>query len=96
MLPGWSGSADVILALLPWGILFGMRQSLSNKERLGIALAMSMGVVYVFLLMLAINTRLADTSHSAGAASFVKMVMLPNLTGDPSMHAFPAPVQRPF
>lgn len=43
---GWSGSADVILALLPWGILFGMRQSLSNKERLGIALAMSMGVVY--------------------------------------------------
>ncbi|KAH6640141.1 putative integral membrane protein [Chaetomium tenue] len=62
---GWSGAADVILALLPWGILFGMRQSLSNKERLGIALAMSMGVV-------------------AGAASFVKLIMLPNLTGDPT------------
>ncbi|KAH6843453.1 putative integral membrane protein [Chaetomium sp. MPI-CAGE-AT-0009] len=62
---GWSGSADLVLALLPWRILFTMRQSLSTKERLGIALAMSMGVV-------------------AGVASFVKLAMLPNLTGDPT------------
>lgn len=47
--PGWSGSADVILALLPWAILFDMRQTLSIKERLGVGVAMSMGVVYVFI-----------------------------------------------
>jgi hypothetical protein len=43
---GWSGSADVVLALFPWTILFSMRQTLNAKERLGIALAMSMGVMY--------------------------------------------------
>jgi hypothetical protein len=43
---GWSGSADVVLALFPWTILFSMRQTLNTKERLGIALAMSMGVMY--------------------------------------------------
>ncbi|KAG7284230.1 hypothetical protein NEMBOFW57_010594 [Staphylotrichum longicolle] len=42
---GWSGSADVILALLPWTIIFNMRKSLNIKERLGIAVAMSMGIV---------------------------------------------------
>ncbi len=43
--PGWSGSADIILALLPWTILFNMRQSLNTKERFGVAVAMSMGIV---------------------------------------------------
>ncbi len=42
---GWSGSCDVLLALLPWTILFGMRQTFNVKERLGIAVAMSMGIV---------------------------------------------------
>jgi hypothetical protein len=42
---GWSGSADIVLALLPWTILFNMRRSLNMKERLGVAVAMSMGVV---------------------------------------------------
>jgi EamA domain-containing membrane protein RarD len=42
---GWSGSCDVLLALLPWTILFSMRQTLNVKERLGIAVAMSMGLV---------------------------------------------------
>jgi hypothetical protein len=43
--PGWSGSADIILAFLPWTILFNMRPTLNIKERLGVAVAMSMGVV---------------------------------------------------
>jgi hypothetical protein len=46
LFPGWSGSADVVLALLPWALLFDMRQTLSNKERIGVGVAMSMGVVY--------------------------------------------------
>jgi len=62
---GWSGCADVVLALLPWGILFNMRKSLNIRERLGIAVAMSMGLV-------------------AGVASFVKLAMLPKLTGAPT------------
>ncbi len=37
---------DVILALLPWTILFHMRPSLNIKERLGVAIAMSMGILY--------------------------------------------------
>ncbi|AEO55763.1 hypothetical protein MYCTH_2299910 [Thermothelomyces thermophilus ATCC 42464] len=62
---GWSGCSDVVLALLPWNILFHMRKTLDVKERLGIAIAMSMGLV-------------------AGVASFVKLAMLPRLTGDPT------------
>ncbi|KAL2126602.1 hypothetical protein VTI74DRAFT_562 [Chaetomium olivicolor] len=62
---GWSGACDVVLALVPWTILFHMRKTLDTKERIGIAVAMSMGLI-------------------AGAASFVKMAMLPNLTGDPT------------
>ncbi|KAK4097699.1 putative integral membrane protein [Parathielavia hyrcaniae] len=60
---GWSGSADIVLALFPWTILFGMLKTLNNKERLGIGIAMSMGII-------------------AGVASFVKMAMLPKLTGE--------------
>ncbi|KAL2173315.1 uncharacterized protein P884DRAFT_319457 [Thermothelomyces heterothallicus CBS 202.75] len=62
---GWSGCTDVVLALLPWNILFHMRKTLDVKKRLGIAIAMSMGLV-------------------PGVASFVKLAMLPRLTGDPT------------
>lgn len=46
MTTGWSGCTDVVLALLPWNILFHMRKTLDVKKRLGIAIAMSMGLVY--------------------------------------------------
>ncbi|KAK3342086.1 putative integral membrane protein [Lasiosphaeria hispida] len=60
---GWSGSMDIILALCPWFILWNL--TMTVREKFGVAIAMSMGVV-------------------AGAASFVKMVMLPKLAGDPT------------
>ncbi|KAL8300901.1 hypothetical protein RB593_010315 [Gaeumannomyces tritici] len=46
----YSGLVDIILALLPWPILLKLRASpngleLSIKEKIGVALAMSMGVV---------------------------------------------------
>ncbi|KAL8366439.1 hypothetical protein RB595_004969 [Gaeumannomyces hyphopodioides] len=46
----YSGLIDIILALIPWPILLKLRASpdgleLSIKERIGVALAMSMGVV---------------------------------------------------
>lgn len=46
----YSGLIDIILALLPWPILLKLGASpsgleLSIKEKIGVALAMSMGVV---------------------------------------------------
>lgn len=60
---GYSGAMDVVLALCPWVLLWSM--SMTKREKAGVAICMSMGVV-------------------AGAASFVKMVMLPKLSGDPT------------
>lgn len=59
---GWSGAMDIALALLPWVMIW--RLTMTRREKLGVGVAMSMGVV-------------------AGAASFVKMGMLPKLDGDP-------------
>jgi hypothetical protein len=42
---GWSGCADVLLAMVPWTVILGARQTLNIKERIGVAIAMSMGVV---------------------------------------------------
>ena len=36
---------DIILAMLPWWFI--NRRSLNKKERLGVKIAMSMGVLYV-------------------------------------------------
>ncbi|KAK4164281.1 putative integral membrane protein [Cladorrhinum sp. PSN259] len=60
---GYSGAMDIILALIPWPLIWKI--TMDKKEKVGVAIAMSMGVV-------------------AGITSFVKMVMLPNLTGDPT------------
>ena len=37
---------DIVLAAMPWWII--NRRSLSKKERVGVLVAMSMGVLYVF------------------------------------------------
>ena len=39
----WSGAADVALAVLPWRIIWGM--TMTRKEKIGVLLAMSMGVL---------------------------------------------------
>jgi hypothetical protein len=74
----------VILALLPWTFLINMRQTLNRRERVGVAAAMSMGVVYgPFRVTLAswLQQRPANMFHSAGVASFIKMAKLPQLNG---------------
>ncbi|KAK4226423.1 hypothetical protein QBC38DRAFT_230850 [Podospora fimiseda] len=60
---GYSGIMDVILAFIPWPLMWKI--TMDRREKIGVAIAMSMGVV-------------------AGVTSFVKMAMLPNLTGDPT------------
>ncbi|KAK1757765.1 hypothetical protein QBC47DRAFT_165011 [Echria macrotheca] len=42
----YSGAMDIILALLPWKIILSL--TLNKKERIGVLLAMSMGVLYVY------------------------------------------------
>jgi hypothetical protein len=39
----WSGLMDLTLALLPWKIVWGLQ--MKKKEKLGVAIAMSMGVL---------------------------------------------------
>ena len=41
----YSGLSDIILALLPWSIVWKLQ--MKPKEKIGVAIAMSMGVLYV-------------------------------------------------
>lgn len=70
---------DILLALCPWIILWKL--TMTWREKLGVAIAMSMGVVYVISLFPSRSVPL--TACSAGAASFTKLVKLPQLAGDP-------------
>lgn len=40
----YSGAQDFVLALLPWTVIWGLQ--MKKKEKFGIALAMSMGILY--------------------------------------------------
>lgn len=42
----YSGTMDLVLALLPWLLIWKL--TLSKKEKFGMLVAMSMGVLYVF------------------------------------------------
>lgn len=41
----YSGTMDIVLAILPWWIIWPL--TMSTKEKVGVLLAMSMGVLYV-------------------------------------------------
>jgi hypothetical protein len=41
--PAYSGVMDIFLALLPWPIIWKLQ--MKRKEKIGVALAMSMGVL---------------------------------------------------
>ncbi|ORY56339.1 uncharacterized protein BCR38DRAFT_451083 [Pseudomassariella vexata] len=45
---GYSGAMDFVLALLPWTII--MHLQMKPKEKIGVAVAMSMGILYVTAL----------------------------------------------
>lgn len=40
---GYSGVMDLVLAILPWNIIMSLQ--MKTKEKIGVALAMSMGVL---------------------------------------------------
>lgn len=90
---GYSGAMDVTLAICPWVLLWNM--TMTKREKFGVATAMSMGVVYEKARDPIPGGYFLTVNCSAGAASFVKMVKLPQLTGDPSMcpYLLPCPEQ---
>jgi hypothetical protein len=45
----YSGIMDLIFAIIPWKII--MRMQMETKEKIGVALAMSMGVLWVLPLL---------------------------------------------
>jgi hypothetical protein len=44
--PAYSGLQDFVLALLPWTIVWNLQ--MKKKEKMGVAFAMSLGILYVF------------------------------------------------
>lgn len=42
----YSGSMDITLAMLPWRIVWNLQ--MKKREKFGVAVAMSMGVLYAF------------------------------------------------
>lgn len=79
---GWSGAADIVLAVLPWRIIWGM--SMTTKEKLGVLCAMSMGVLYVLPhpTQSFTSSLTCYLSGSAGVTSFIKLTKLPSLSSD--------------
>lgn len=73
---GYSAALDFLLAFLPWPIILGFY--LHWRERIGIAIAMSLGVVYDLLL----HPSRQAILHllSAGVAAIVKTTLAPTMT----------------
>ncbi len=43
----YSGAMDIVLAILPWKIIWAL--TMNRKEKVGVMVAMSMGVLYAVL-----------------------------------------------
>ena len=43
--PGYSAGMEFLLALLPWKIIWKLQ--MKRKEKVGVAFAMSLGILYV-------------------------------------------------
>jgi len=67
---------DLIFAIIPWKII--MRMQMETKEKVGVALAMSMGVLWVLHLL---AMTLSNFFFSAAAAAFIKCSSVPELAG---------------
>ena len=56
----WSGLADIILAILPWWIV--ARHAMNMKERIGLLVCMSLGVLWVARTSLNPGERVSNSS----------------------------------
>lgn len=65
----WCAVADFYLALLPWTLIWGLQMRI--REKIGVGIAMSMGLLYVSVLGSHTHTL---TIHSAGVCAILKGV----------------------
>jgi len=74
---------DISLALLPWKLIW--RLQMKRQEKIGVAFAMSCGVLYVNQTPYSLGRSLADGSHrSAGITAIIKTTKIPAmLSQDP-------------
>lgn len=82
---------DITLSLLPWKLLWGLQ--MKKTEKIGVAIAMSMGILYVPALEPRISTRSFLQLHSsAGVTCIVKTTKLETmLSADMCRHPPPFP-----
>ena len=66
--PVWAALMDISLALLPWKILWGLE--MRTAEKIGVCLAMSLGLLCVYLAQSYLEFVL--TERRTGAASIVR------------------------
>jgi len=78
----YAALVDITLAMLPWKVLWGLE--VKTGEKIGVALAMSMGVLYASTSDAPEITADRKTPSSAGIASIVKTTKYPLVkAGDP-------------
>ena len=73
----YSTLGDWVLALLPWKVIWKLQ--MQRKEKIGVGIAMSMGILFV--RPLAGGWRLWLTLISAGVTSLIKVSKIPVLAG---------------
>lgn len=59
MNPVWAALMDISLALLPWKVLWGLQ--MRTAEKIGVCLAMSLGLLCVYLARLHLGFVLTET-----------------------------------
>ncbi|KAK5655975.1 hypothetical protein OQA88_5113 [Cercophora sp. LCS_1] len=86
---GWSGAMDVVLALCPWVLLWNMK--MLKREKIGVAVAMSMGVV----AGVASLVKMVELPHLAGdPADTVRVTIWGGAEGSLTIIAASIPVLR--
>ncbi|KAJ4044976.1 hypothetical protein NW760_010445 [Fusarium oxysporum] len=90
----YSAATDFILALLPWAMLWNL--NMKNKEKFGVAVAMSLGVLYVLVPCydhLLLTPPVPEPSPSSNAPSSKRTQQAPILPTT-SVNSFSQPVPR--
>jgi len=79
VLLAYSAALDIILAILPWPLIWTLQ--MTKREKFGVALAMSMGFMCVVSKACAVGTRerLLTCLLSAGIVTIVKTVQIAKL-----------------
>ncbi len=85
----YSALMDFTLALLPWTLIWKLQ--MKPKEKAGVAIAMSMGILYAVLPALNhLHVSTADTLGSAGITAIVKTSKIPTMLSNDMCKSSPS------